>query len=231
MKLLFTADWHLCLRNLANCKIVVNQLGELLAKHSPCALVHAGDIVGDRGPANPIDQRVTNFLLEELPPLVHASDGAFFARGNHDMISGPDGVPSICALMRVLGFNVADETWQGFDVGGTGVLLWLVPFFRDEALQRTQFREAWQDAKSYAGMKHPRVLTFHNAIEGVELNASAKGRGMSVADIGARAYDVCVGGHIHKPQKLEPNIWFVGDPYPNDWGECNTQKRHLMLEF
>ena len=227
MTLLFSSDWHLCMRNLEPCRCAVDQICEILSKSArPRYFAHLGDIVGDRGPANPLDVRVTNFLIEEFPKSRKQSDATVFVRGNHDMIATPDGVPSCVPLLNAIGFDmIADADFTCFQLATAWV--WMVPYFRDPVRQKRAFLDAHKSILG-SGVK---ILLFHNEIAGAERNAWSKGEGLTMEDIGASSYDLCVAGHLHRPQFIKPNLYFVGAPYPTDWGDANARQRFLKVEL
>ena len=240
-RLLVTGDWHLCMRNFSSCETVVDQTVRLLKRHAPCHFLHLGDIVGDRGPSNPQDVRCTNALIEFVAEIKKVSESFVFIRGNHDMIAGPDGVPSCCPLLRQCGVDhIADDGFlchrlleeTSSDVADTlRARIWAVPYFRDPIRQRKEFADALRLRKSRGLPKSVDILAFHNEIKGCERNAASKGEGLTLDDIGAAEYDLCLGGHIHRPQFMIPNVHFVGSPMSSDWGDVNTCKRFLLIEI
>ncbi len=239
MTFLFSGDWHLCPRNLDNCRKVVEQVCSLLdadATRGPRYFVHLGDIVGDRGPCNPMDVRCTNFLIDAIPEIRSRCTDAFFVRGNHDPITTQDGSPSCVPLLRTLGMKTADNGWSSetflLRTFKEGARLWMVPYFRDPVRQKAMFRAARSQMMAYQGTtKFTNILVFHNEVKGCERNARSKGEGLTLEDIGAADYDLCVAGHIHRPQFMEPNLHFVGSPFSMDWSEINAEKRFLKVEI
>jgi len=224
MRILFTGDWQCSVANLDRCRIVVNQIIEILnEKGSPSYVVHLGDV---KSAFNPVDQRVTNFLIESISRIKANCEGFFFLRGNHDNITTQDGVPSCSPLLEVSGADVvADGRWKLVKLGRIG--LWMVPYFRDPVRQKKMFANAYRDARSAKWAKI-RILAFHNEIAGCERTAYAKGTGLSADEIGSPIYNLCKGGHIHRPQRIG-NVYFAGSPFCEDWGEANEQKSFLVV--
>jgi DNA repair exonuclease SbcCD nuclease subunit len=173
--------------------------------------------------------RVTNFLIEAVARIKEKAESFMFIRGNHDMIAGPDGVPSCCPLLKQCGVDVmADTDWNSSHLGRLHIFM--VPYFRDTARQKRAFRDAWTEMTE--GPKSmTTILAFHNEIKGCERNAASKGEGLTLEDIGAADYDLCVAGHIHRPQFVTPNVYFVGSPFSADWGDVNQSKRQLLVEI
>jgi DNA repair exonuclease SbcCD nuclease subunit len=227
MKILFTGDWQASLKNLDRCRLVKEQVIRLLRKYKPCIFVHCGDV---KDAFNPVDVRVTNFLIEAFTEIKQAAASVLYIRGNHDSITTADGSPSCVPLIEALGADmVADSCWTCAPLVRSTAEVWMVPYFRDPVRQRREFAAAATDAKAILN-RTVKILAFHNEVAGCERTAYTKGEGLTAKDIGAKYYDICVGGHIHRPQFLKPNIYYAGSPYAIDWGEANEKKRYLILE-
>ncbi len=237
MTILFSGDWHLCMRNLEAVRTTVAQVVKILRKAKrPAYFFHLGDLVGDRGPCNPQDVRCTNFLIEAQAQIHESCDGSGFVRGNHDPITTADDAPSCTTLLGSLGVAwIADDSWtlaqlyfERLDLPSVNV--YMVPYFRDTARQK----KAFQDAQGHLTLNRKKgvtnILAFHNEVKGCERNAHSKGEGLTLADIGASDYDLCVAGHIHRPQQMS-NVHFVGSPFCADWGDVNDSKRFLQVEI
>jgi hypothetical protein len=61
MKLLLTSDWQCSPQNLHLCQELVEQLLTVIKRQKIDTLIHLGDV---KHAWNPIDQRVTNFLID-----------------------------------------------------------------------------------------------------------------------------------------------------------------------
>jgi ABC-type transport system involved in cytochrome c biogenesis ATPase subunit len=100
--------------------------------------------------------------------------------------------------------RIADDDWQRSGLGFPGGLIWMVPYFRDPVRQKKAFAEAAADARSHklveGGKPSVKILAFHNEVTGCERNAYSKGTGLTLDEVGTDTYDLCVSGHIHRPQ-------------------------------
>lgn len=222
--ILFTADWQCSATNLDRCQLVLDQLLAYLdaSRVSEKAVVHAGDFKDQH---NPVDQRVTNFIIRAVQQIKQRAR-FYFVRGNHDSIAARDGVPSCCDVVVSAGADgVADESWLLVPCGKK-TRLHLVPYFRDPDRQRAEFRAAAEYARRHADRCN--VLVFHNEVAGCLMNlAGLRGRTYSLADLGA--YSMCIGGHIHMPQRdVQNRVAYVGSPFCVDWGECNQEKQAFV---
>jgi DNA repair exonuclease SbcCD nuclease subunit/tetratricopeptide (TPR) repeat protein len=227
MTIIFTGDWQTEVSNLDRCGIIVDQIVDTLhmkRKYGPTYFVHLGDI---KEATNPVDQRVTNFLIGAITRIRKECDGFYFVRGNHDSIQTQDGVPSCAPLVEVAGANaIADQDWAQVNLGKAQ--LFLVPYFRDAQRQLKAFQDAGASA---AKTKAPfRILAFHNEIEGCQKNPYVKGVGpLTPTAIRSGLYRLCVGGHIHRPQIILPNIHYAGSPFCCNWGEVNERKSFMVV--
>lgn len=237
-RLLFSGDWQVSLNNLDRCEVVSNQVQSILKKEST-HFVFLGDA---KDAFNPVDQRVTNFLIEHFTKITGLATYSYFIRGNHDNISVADDSPSCLPLIEKLGFSSwADRDWcfavLPEETKSPRIYLYMVPFFRDPNRQKKAFRGAWSYRKGLSsakttvirGSKH--ILAFHNEVLNCVISPARKGQAYSLADIGASDYDLCIGGHVHKSQFLKPNVHFVGSPFPMDWSEANFEHRLLLVEL
>lgn len=227
MKLFYTGDWQAQLSNLDECEIVVQQILDWAKdnRKQKRHVFHLGDV---KEKFNPIDVRVANFIVDAFRRIAEAVDGLHFVRGNHDPITTQDGVPSCVPLIERYCMTLADQSVGHVDL--SPVHVWMVPFFRGPDTQLEAFASALEDRLRFPrGTKH--VLAFHNTITGCKQSAHSTGTGLSLEDIAADKYDVCVGGHVHLAQKIPPNVWYVGSPFSCDWGEANYSHGFLEIEF
>lgn len=223
MTFIITGDWQCSIQNLDRCLIMKNQILKLLkaCKKEKTYFLHLGDIKESH---NPVDVRVTNFIVESFQEIKELCTEVFFVKGNHDMISAQDGVTSCIPLISSLGVTVADDKWIKIHLGI--LTLYMVPYVRNLENQKQMFIEAAADAKY---LKGPKILAFHQTVTGCKQNLYSTGVGVNVNDLGAKEYDVCVGGHIHIAQKMAPNIIYVATPFPMTWAEANSDHRILKI--
>ena len=222
MRVMFTADWQAELRNLDRCRMVLDQILDIIKKQKVNCAVHCGDL---KEHLNPVDVRVSNYLVEAAQKIQNATaDNRFVVvRGNHDSVTIQDGSPHILNLISAVGAKVVseDSEWVG---PFHGIYLHCVPYFRDHATQRKAFTPGFK----YPG---PKILVFHNEVTECEVSPWVQGKAYTPEDLHADEYDLCIGGHIHKQQFIQPNIWYVGSPFCCDWSEANQQKGYLLLDI
>ncbi len=229
MRLLFFGDLQAAVSNLPQCQMVADQVCGILKqwnRKSGRYVVFLGDAKDSLGAL--CDVRVSNFIIENFRRIRKNCEGLYFVRGNHDSIGTTDGVPSLVPWIRSAGADaVADD--RSIHVNVSGVSLLMVPYFRDPKRQLGEFQSAAAAAQNLG--TRVKILAFHQEVAGCDLNGTRKGTGITPADMGADTYSLCVGGHIHRPQFLKPNIYFCGSPFPTSWAEANIVHRMLAVEI
>jgi len=227
MKILFTGDWQAALGNLDRCEQTLAQVLALIYRENISHVVHLGDV---KDAFNPVDVRVTNFLVRATTEILTAcqryGEGAaafYVLRGNHDNIATQDNVPTLLPTLEAAGATIFEDV----DVVKLPywVFLHMVPYFRDHNRQVEAFHRSWE-------LQQPglRILVFHNEIRGCK-GGYSKGKAFTADDICAANYDICIGGHIHEAQTIKPNIHYAGSPFCMDWGEANQEKSFLILSI
>lgn len=230
-KVLFTADWQARLGNLAECEVVLQRILELVRSEKLAAVVHLGDL---KHSFNPLDIRVTNFLVAATQAIV-AKCPFYVLLGNHDRAGPSDRAVSFFPAMEAAGAKVTADAAAVQHLGGEGLDLVMVPYFRDLKAQREAFIAASELPKSASAKT--RVLCFHAEVAGSCLTVSHKANATSavkLADLRPEVYQACVGGHVHFQQqligsKVRPRVWYVGSPFPQDWGEVNQSNKGFIL--
>lgn len=223
MRILFTGDWQASVRNLPQVTAIVDQIVGLISSHRIDAVVHTGDL---KQVFNPLDVRVTNCLVESVERIT-ALAPMYVNLGNHDRTAPSDSSPSFLPAIRAAGAQVFEQ--PGAVKLNGGVVLTFVPYIRDPKEQEIAFRKA--APKQHSSVRN--ILVFHCELAGCKLGAHGDSRNpnaVPVAALESDKYLACFGGHIHNPHLLPPNIWYVGSPFPENWGEANQLKRHLIVD-
>ncbi len=154
MRLLVTGDWQASISNLDRCEILKDQIIRILKacpKDENVFFLHLGDV---KEAHNPVDVRVTNFIVTTFQEIRSLTTNVFFVKGNHDMISAYDGVTSCIPLITSLKAVVADDTWVKIPIRlrtwkSTIVrylLIYMVPYVRNLENQKKLFAEAAADS-------------------------------------------------------------------------------------
>lgn len=220
VRLLCTSDWQTSLGNLERCRAMLKQLLEIIDEKSPDWVLHLGDV---KDAFNPVDQRVTNFLVEATQEICKRTRMAILL-GNHDRISTSEDADDCMPALAAAGAwtITSPETAQL----AKHVHVFGVPFSRDP------------DKVAAAIASHPKVpcgiLLFHADIAECEYGFNRPGKGMPLSKLMAEKYAICLGGHVHYHQQIggpKSNAWYVGSPFCMDWGEANQQKGFMMVDI
>jgi len=211
---LLTSDWQASASNLDRCEQVVQDLLALGKKHKVQCLVHLGDV---KHTLNPVDQRVTNFLVSATEQILSAGMKFLVLLGNHDRIGLSDSSGSCFPVLKAAGATVAEELCAVGDFV-------CVPYCRDSKQQKAWFEDAYH---VFSGG----TLLFHNTVHDAKLNHSYRSEdGLNLSsELHPDHWKYMFGGHIHFHQQLAQNVWYIGSPFPQDWGEVNQAKGYMVV--
>lgn len=222
-KLLFTSDWQAQYSNLMMCAEVVKEITQLQHKHKIETVVHCGDF---KEYYNPVDVRVVNFGVSTTQQFLEQSK--FVAvLGNHDRVGMHKDTHNWLPALKAAGAKTYDRA--GVEPGD-GYVLYVLPYCGDIEKLRAG---AQRLAKHAGGLKRTtKILTFHETLYGCKFNLMKTATEATVKpeDLCADAFDVCIGGDVHIHQKLSKNIWYVGSPFPINWGEANQRKGYVIFD-
>lgn len=217
-KILCTSDWHTSPQNLSQCEVVVQQILEVIKREHCSYILNLGDV---KDAFNPVDQRATNFLIQAVEEISHLCP-ILVVLGNHDRIGPSDVLDSCLPVVNAAGgmtFEIPTVTKLANDLR-----LSVVPYIRDTQALRKAFLDVLPERRSG-------LLVFHAEVQGCCLTTQARSHyAITLADVHPQKYLMCLGGHIHYPQRMGRNLWYVGSPFCHDWGECNQQKGFLLVE-
>ena len=220
MKLLITADWQTQLSNLDRCKSAAESVLSLVKEHGLEGVVVAGDL---KQAYNPLDLRVINFWTSFVKRIKREGAEPLLLLGNHDRIGLYRDDLNWLPILKDAGASICSEVtpWQ-FKGGRVHAL----PFVRD----KDDYVSSLQ--KLHALPTNPKrdILVFHQTIVGAAYHArKTADTGASLKELKPQRYRVCLGGDIHLSQQIGKNAWYVGSPFPMDWGEANQQKVFALL--
>ena len=215
MKSVFTSDWQLHTENLHKAKAFVKFLLAYCIEHKIKVVFHLGD---SKHQYNPLDIRVLNFKLWVIRTFKEAGIAWYQLMGNHDRIGMTEESGNWFPALRAAG-AVCITRAKTFSVGDMTVAA--VPYMSDPTALRNALKRVSKKACD--------LLIFHCSILGCKANVNtALKEGIVYEDLQADRYKWCIGGHIHLPQQIKDNTFYVGPPFCMDWGEANQQKRILV---
>lgn len=222
MRLLLTSDSQAERSNLDLCEIALEELLRAADKYKPDAIIHAGDL---KDPYSPVDVPVYNFWVRATQRIVKAGWNFYCNLGNHDRISQSLDSRNWFPVLRAAGAKaITKPTVKKI---GNGYVAFC-PFTADKKQEYE-----WYDQLSKEIQKHqyegPKVLVFHGEVAGANMGAVSS-LGIDPSDMHCNEYDICLGGHLHERQHIEPNIHYIGSPFCQDWSEANQRKGIIFLE-
>jgi len=87
----------------------------------------------------------------------------------------------------------------------------------------------WLSKTAYAYRNYAKKLLLgHFQVVGCSLNSGTAVTGIDAAMV--RKYDLCLLGHVHKPQHIG-NAYYVGSPFQQNFGEKGEAKRVGVFDF
>ncbi len=231
MRVLCTSDWQTKKENLPRTEQVAETVLKLCKKYLLDAVVVLGDIKHNY---NPIDYAVIQFWTGFVKAIQAIGVAPILLLGNHDRVSLYSDDRN---WLPILGNAGASVHWKAGVISfGKGLKtehsrLFILPFVGT--------KERWEEADKVllAEKSNPQrdVLVFHQTLVGSLYNKTGvkakdePNKSIPLSAIHPARYRYCIGGDIHLHQQIGPNTWYVGSPFPMDWGEANQEKVFALI--
>ena len=221
MRLLLTSDWQTDRTNIDLCEKSLDELLTAADKYKPDAIVHAGDL---KDPYDPVHMVIPKFWVRATRRIIEAGYRFIVLLGNHDRISQSHASKNWLDLIRVAGAEVVTQPkWKQVGNGGVAFL----PYTGDKKQQIE-----WADKLMSMDTQNAdvSVLVFHNEVYGATMGG-LQSRGITPEQLQSDKYTICLGGHLHKHHRVDDtNVYFIGSPFCQDWGEANQKKGHVLWD-
>ena len=226
MRVIVSGDFQTNYGNLHLCHKVWKHLIQLARKEKLEAIVLTGDLKDNY---DPVGIRIVKFWQRAIEKARRKGIRVIILLGNHDREGLYTDANNWLSILRRAGAETYDKPGVCELKDGKMAML---PY--SSSVKR--LRE-W--AKRFSEMKWDKrkdILLFHADVKGCQYNALGWNDGarskakLQASDLFPRKYNYCVGGHIHHPQILGENIYYVGSPFAMDWGEGNSRKRFLVIK-
>ena len=243
-KFIHTSDWHLGQNFYGYDRSeeqsdFLQQLADIVRKHTPDALLVSGDIYNTAAPSNATVNMYVNAMLDihrACPTMA-----IIVIAGNHDSASRLD---SDRRLWELAGVTVvgsiarsdkgkADLAHHLVNVGDKGIVA-AVPFAypasfpltTDDPMDSARRQQAYfqalldlADAHNTNGL--PVVLMAHLAVSNSDFTGHDRDMKMECVDLSTlgTGYDYAALGHIHRPQQVSEYARYCGTPVPVSFDE------------
>jgi len=243
-KFIHTSDWHLGQNFYGYDRSeeqsdFLQQLADIVRKHTPDALLVSGDIYNTAAPSNATVNMYVNAMLDihrACPTMA-----IIVIAGNHDSASRLD---SDRRLWELAGVTVVGSITRGdkgkadlahhlVNVGDKGIVA-AVPFAypasfpltTDDPMDTTQRQQAYfqalldlADAHNTNGL--PVVLMAHLAVSNSDFTGHDRDMKMECVNLSTlgTGYDYAALGHIHRPQQVSEHARYCGTPVPVSFDE------------
>ena len=243
-RFIHTSDWHLGQNFYGYDRSeeqsdFLQQLADIVRKHTPDALLVSGDIYNTAAPSNAAVNMYVNAMLDihrACPTMA-----IIVIAGNHDSASRLD---SDRRLWELAGVTVVGSIARGdkgkadlahhlVNVGDKGIVA-AVPFAypasfpltTDDPMDSAQRQQAYfqalldlADAHNTNGL--PVVLMAHLAVSNSDFTGHDRDMKMECVDLSTlgTGYDYAALGHIHRPQQVSEHARYCGTPVPVSFDE------------
>lgn len=244
-KIIHTSDWHLGQNfygydRSEEQRDFLEQLADIVRKHTPDALLVSGDIFHTAAPSNAAINLYVNAMLD-----IHKacpSMSIIVIAGNHDSASRLDSDKRLWQLagVTVLGGIARDAKGKAdlkshiINVSDKGFVA-AVPFayptsfpappnateVEREHRQQVYFQTLLDQANALNRNGLPVVLMAHLAVNNSDFTGHDRNMAMecvSIESLGT-GYDYAALGHIHRPQNLSTRVRYCGTPVPVSFDE------------
>lgn len=215
MNFLVTADWQAGWNNLERCAVAARRLMIVCTQKGVDTIVFAGDL---KSAYNPVDLRMLRFWTDIIEEWSNAGLRILVLQGNHDRTSLYSDDPDFLSLLAKSG---AESIKDAMVVDG----LALLPY--------SATPDVWKKNLNLIHSHSADYLIFHQNLRGAKYNhqGGVNTNGVfSVPDLKPERFKAVIGGDIHLSQKIHSNVWYVGSPFAQDWGECNQEKFFCVVK-
>jgi len=213
MRVVFTADWQAHSHNLEALDKITNFCIEQCKFRGAKYLVHCGDV---KHHYNPVDLRVTNWMVSKIKQLKDNGITLIVMLGNHDrasMNSPESWFPTLKAAGAITVTRPRILKFGKYELA-------MVPYQPTSK----EFRKAVDRVAMSLDNKNA-CLVFHNEILGARFNVITDiQEGVKRHKLHESKFQFCVGGHIHYHQQIGEKTYYVGSPFCHDWNEANQIK-------
>jgi DNA repair exonuclease SbcCD nuclease subunit len=217
---LVTADLQAEWSTLDLCEQAWEEILHICLKRHIKIIVFCGD---GKEAYDPVSIRVIKFWQHAIHTAYKLGIVVYYLRGNHDRIATYSEAGDWLSILKRAG---------AITFSSPGVVkvddhrFFFLPFAKVKTIKK------WaKDLLKHKPDRRKDVLFFHANL--LEARYSQHGQQsdstLSIDDLYHNHFRYVIGADIHLPQKIEENVYYVGSPFCNDWGEVNQRKRYLVV--
>ena len=221
MSILFTSDIQAEFNNLDLCEQAWNEILDICNREKIRTIGYLGD---GKQAFNPVDIRVIRWWQDAIKTAGKKGILVIYVNGNHDRVGPYTDADNWLPILRRAGAVTFDEpSIKTID----DRCLFILPFSKSSDAKRSiknLLREQPDNTKD--------ILLFHHDLKKALYNKQGSVSDADldpINDLCSSSFKYIIGGHIHNPQKIGENIYYVGSPFCHDWGEVNQRKRYLVV--
>lgn len=240
IKILHTSDWHLGKklfrldRSLEH-ELFLNNLIEIIINQDIDLLLIAGDIFDTPTPPHQSLEMFYDFLHTLGTKTIVTT---YIIAGNHDSGVLLEAPKNILANFRVkiwgkLSSNQLNH-WVTYQKENQAIEICAIPFFRTFELESENNQDILTAFSKY--LENPsinkKILLLHHLAgiyeaAGSEQVISLSGVDSIPIDL-LNQFDYVALGHIHKPQRIAPHIYYSGSPIPLRFSETKRKSINII---
>eukprot|EP01102_Stenamoeba_stenopodia_P010339 TRINITY_DN3103_c0_g1_i2.p1 TRINITY_DN3103_c0_g1~~TRINITY_DN3103_c0_g1_i2.p1 ORF type:complete len:769 (+),score=143.18 TRINITY_DN3103_c0_g1_i2:84-2390(+) len=237
-KYLLFSDLHVSGRSLDRCMHVLKRVRELYKEHECDRVVFLGDFFHHR---NVLNVKSVDSLLKEFKEWEEAKVKSIFIPGNHDQVDREGMIHAVSLFSPFPSFLVS--TVPHIDKNHrTAFLPWReshhvqsdlftkLPAAATQAINNSKSNnplislEKYHQTEPSNEKTAPWTIFAHAEVGGAYTNNGYETKGKITVGQINKVARACYLGHFHKRQKLGDRIWYIGDPYEQNFGEARDPK-------
>ena len=206
------------------CIDIIDQIKVHAIENDIKHVLFAGDLFHTR-PA--VDTLTHNLTLKKIIELANELDKLIILPGNHDSYTKNTSYNSLKILesiggIHILSTHTSTDIEFGGDSSNIGYLIRLI------ALEHNGSVETSVTKKSNTANLN--ILISHNEIIGSQTPSGyVFEEGLDSKTLSDN-FDFVFNGHIHKYQQFHHNVFNIGSPIHQDWGDKNNKKGFLVFD-
>lgn len=249
MKILHTSDWHLgkILHEYSLIEdqiFLLNKLVEFIKKNHHDILIIAGDIYDRSIPSREAVKAFSNFIVN----LRKISDiSVVIISGNHDSADRLAYLSDILVFKNI--YLQTDVSFVDKPISIGNVDIYAIPFLdpyvfdfssdiedekKDKKTHENAVKKVIEKIKNNLDKEKINVCVAHLFTRGAVSSDSERNFVGTTGEVDSTifsCFDYTALGHLHRPQKVDENIYYSGSPLKYSFSESNDSKVILSIEI
>lgn len=206
---------------LQSCLDIVNQVSVYAIENNIDTVVFGGDLFHTRPSVDTLTYNLTINALIKLS----ASVQLYIIPGNHDCYSKDDKHHSLEILKPITNIFILDGSINSIKLSQDTVLH-SIGYNDSLDVIKENIKSSFTNKKE----DHTNILLLHTEIQGSVTPTGYKFEEGIKSKWLSKHFDWTFCGHIHRYQKFQKNVFNIGSPLHQDWGDKGDKKGFLVLD-